>query len=535
MKLSFLGAAQTVTGSCHLLEVNNQKILVDCGLFQGSKLVTSFNQRPFLFNPGEIDAVLLTHAHIDHCGLLPRLVAEGFRGPIYATKVTYELCSILLPDSAHIQEVDSQNTNRRRKRQGREEIKPLYNVDQAYDALQYFKLQNFGEEFSVGEGVKVVPRRAGHIMGAAMFEVYIDEDGTQTKLLFTGDIGQPEQPIIRDPDIIDSADYVVIESTYGDRVHGTVDVESILSKVINDTVERGGNVIIPAFAVGRTQVLLYYLQKLYHENKIPNIPIVIDSPLASKATDIILRNPQEFDDESKELYEKYTKKLMDLPQLRFTQSVDESRALNESPGSKIIISASGMADAGRVVHHLKHNLWRPEASVLFVGYQSPGSMGRALLEGANKVKIFGEVVKVKASIYNMETFSAHADKVQMLDWLKKMTQKPKGFFIVHGEFASSYAFSQEIHRQLGSNTYIPAYGDIATVDAQGWHVQEAESISAVPAISELRSELKTVAKRYLDYKMRMERLLADDPTKLAEIRRKISKISKFMDNVFDEL
>lgn len=309
--------------------------------------------------------------------------------------------------------------------------------------MPYFKLKNYGEEFTVGTGIKVIPRIACHIMGAAMFEVYINEDGKETKLVFTGDIGQPEQPIIKAPEVIEGADYLVMESTYGERRHETVDVESILTKVINDTVECGGNVIIPAFAVGRIQALLYYLQKLYQEGKIPSIPIVIDSPLASKATDIILRNPQEFGEEGKELYQKYADKLMNLPQLRFTQSVDELRALNESPGSKIIISASGMADAGMVVHHLKHNLWKPEASVFFVGYQSPGSMGRALLEGTNKVKIFGEIVKVKASIYNMELFSAHADKVQMLNWLKKMTQKPKGIFIVHGDFASAYSFAQE--------------------------------------------------------------------------------------------
>ena len=535
MQLTFLGAAQTVTGSCFLLEADQKKILIDCGLFQGSKLVRSFNRREFLFNPAEIDAVLLTHAHIDHCGLVPKLVVEGFKGPVYCTKVTNELCGILLPDSAHIQESDAEIATRKRKRAGKAPQLPLYTIEQAYQALSHFRPVAYKEEFHVSENISVKMHLAGHIMGAAMVEVLVTENGETTKFLFSGDVGQPEQPIIKDPDIIDNADYVIIESTYGNRVHENFDAESQIAKVINETYEHGGNIIIPAFALGRTQVLLYYLQKLSHEKRIPQIPIIIDSPLASKATDIILRNPQEFDEESADLYHQYKSKTMELPQLRFTQSAAESRALNDMREPMIIISASGMADAGRILHHLKHNLWREESSILFVGYQAQGSMGRSLIDGATKVGILGEKIAVKARVYNMGNFSAHADKEQLLELLQKMKSKPKGFFIVHGEYEAAHNFSEEIVRKLGANTYVPAFGDVAYITKDGWQVKETDAVAKVPAILELREELKLVERKYRDYKLQIEQLVSNQPTKLADIKRRINRIRKFIDNIFEDL
>lgn len=535
MQLTFLGATQTVTGSCFLLEADDKKILIDCGMFQGSKLVRSFNRRDFLFNPAEIDAVLLTHAHIDHCGLLPKLVVEGFKGPIYCSKVTKELCSILLPDSAHIQESDAENTSRKRQRAGRAPEVPLYTIEQAYAALGHFETYAYEEEIRISQNIYMKMRVAGHIMGAAMFEVYVTEEGETTKFLFSGDVGQPEQPIIKDPEVIDSADYVIVESTYGDRVHQHFDAEIEIEKVINETYERGGNIIIPAFAVGRTQILLYYLQKLSNENRIPKIPIVIDSPLASKATEIILKNPQEFDEESKDLYHQYQNKMIELPQLRFTQSAAESRALNEAREPMIIISASGMADAGRVLHHLKHNLWREECSVLFVGYQAQGSMGRNLIEGATKVKLFGERIAVKAHIYNMGNFSAHADKEQLIELLSKIKNKPKGFFVVHGEYEAAQNFAEEIVRNFGANTYVPAFGDIAHITKDGWQIREAEAVAAAPAIQDLRAELKLIERKYREYRMQLERMLATNPTRLGEVKKRIDRIKKFVDNIFEDL
>ncbi len=535
MKLTFLGASQMVTGSCFLLETKNSKVLVDCGMFQGSRVVSLLNRRPFAFNPADIDAVLLTHAHIDHCGLIPKLIAEGYKGKVYATKVTAELCSILLPDSAHIQEVDAENATRKRKRSGRPPTEALYTVDQAYEALGHFSPCNYGEEFAAAGDVKVKMQRAGHIMGSALVEVYVEEEGLTTKLLFSGDVGQPGQPIVRDPDVIDAADYIVIESTYGDEDHEQGDPVAELERVVNETVERGGNIIIPAFAVGRTQLLLYYLQELLHEKRIPPIPIVIDSPLATKATDIVLRNPQEYDEEATEIYKKQNNKLMDIPQLRFTQSVDESRALNEDTGPKIIISASGMADAGRVLHHLKHNLWRPECSVLFVGFQAQGTLGRNLLEGASRVRIMGEEIRVAAKIYNMSSLSAHADRTQIVDWLKGMKTRPKGFFIVHGEIDAARAFSSELNRAMGANTYVPAYGDSAVIDAEGWHIKESELVTGEPAIQELREYLANIEKRYIEYKLRMEHVLTTSPTKLNDLKRRVDRIVKFIDNIFSDL
>ncbi len=535
MKLTFLGAAQTVTGSCYLLEANGKSILVDCGMFQGSKLVTSFNERPFLFEPAKIDAVILTHAHIDHCGLLPKLVVEGFKGPIYSTKVTYELCSILLPDSAHIQESDAENATRKRLRAGKEPRKPLYTVDQAFETLKYFQFIEYHEMTEILPSISVRLNVAGHIMGASMAEIFVDEDGDKTKLFFSGDVGQPEQPILKDPDVIDYADYMIIESTYGDRIHGQFDVESEIASIINQTVERGGNIIIPAFAVGRTQILLYYLQKLSNSGLIPKIPIIIDSPLATKATNITLKNPQEFDEESLEMYHQYRNKLIDLPQLRFTQSAQESRQLNETAGPMIIISASGMADAGRILHHLKHNLWRSECSVVFVGYQARGSMGRMLLDGTKRVRLFGETISVKAQIFNMTNFSAHADKEQLISWLKKMDKPPKGFFVTHGEYDAATAFSGELVRTIGAKTYVPGYGDVATIDKNGWQIQEAQKLEAAPAIAQLREELRTIEKKYNEYKVRMEQLLSASPTKYSDLKRRIGRIDKFVDNIFEDL
>lgn len=535
MKITFLGAARTVTGSCYLLEVGGRKLLVDCGMFQGSKLVKSFNEKEFLFQPGEIEAVVLTHAHVDHSGLLPKLVKEGFRGPIHCTKSTQELCTILLPDSAHIQESDAEFANRKGMRAGKKFVAPLFTVDDAYRALNLFRIHDFSKEFSVLPGVKVKFKVAGHILGSAFVEMFVTENGKETKLIFTGDIGQPNQPIIEDPAIVGGADFIITESTYGNRVHEAYDKEGELARIINDTAERGGNVIIPAFAVGRTQVLLYYFQKLQAEGRIPELPIYVDSPMANKATQITMVNPAEYDAEARALYEMQGRRLVSMPNLRFTATVQESMAINDTQGSKIILSASGMADAGRILHHLKHNLWREECSVVFAGYQAEGSMGRRLIDGAKRVKIMGEDISVKAHIYNMKGFSAHADKEQLLAWFGGMQQRPKAFFITHGELDAAMVLADELGRRLGTATYIPHFGDYVELAGTEWSIKQSEVVQTEPAVLELRAYMQTMERDYLLQRSKIEQAVARDGDKAPVLRKKLEKLRKYMDELLKDI
>ena len=535
MKITFLGAARTVTGSCFLLETDKSKVIIDCGMFQGSKTIAELNRREFLFQPSELTAVILTHAHIDHSGLIPKLIKNGYRGKVLCTKVTKELCEILLPDSAHIQESDFENAMRKNKRSGKETKPPLYTIDDAYNALKYFQEIPLYEKIKISEDIVMRYRSAGHIMGAAVVEIYVTEADKEIKLLFSGDLGQPNQPIVRDPDEIKRTDYLIIESTYGDREHFEYDKEAELEKIINETYARGGNLIIPAFAVGRTQTLLYYFQKLIQENRIPDMPIIIDSPLAIKATDIILRNPQEFDEEASDIYTNQNNKLINIKNLRFVETSQESKALNTLDTPAIIISASGMADAGRVLHHLKHNLWRPECSVLFVGFQARGSLGRLILDGTKSVKIMGERISVKAQIHNLRGFSAHADRNQLFDWLKNLECRPSGVFVVHGESDVAEIFANDLRKVLGTATYVPQYGDEALIDGYTWKIKESEIIAKVPAIQDLRQELRSMEKNYYEYRMRLEQVLNRDESKIKEISRRLQKISKYMDENLSDL
>ncbi len=535
MKITFLGAARTVTGSCYLVEVGGRKILVDCGMFQGSKLVKAFNEKEFLFNPGEIDAVVLTHAHVDHSGLLPKLVKQGFSGPIHATKSTYELCSILLPDSAHIQESDAEFANRKGLRAGRKAVEPLFTLDDAARTMHLFKTHDFGTEFSVIPGITVRFRVAGHILGSAFVEMCVKEDGKETHLIFTGDIGQPNQPIIDDPSTLDKADFIITESTYGNRVHEAYDKEEELANIINDTVERGGNVIIPAFAVGRTQVLLYYFQKMQAEGRIPEVPIYVDSPMANKATQITMVNPSEYDEEARALYEMQGRRLMAMHNLRFTATAQESAALNNIAGSKIILSASGMCDAGRILHHLKHNLWDEKNSVIIAGYQAEGSLGRQLVDGVKKVRILGEPIQVAAHIYNMKGYSAHADKEQLLAWYGAMKEMPKAFFVTHGEPDASLTFADLINKKLGTASYVPHFGDTVEISGTEWKVHEADVTLTDPSVLELRDYLAGIEREYMAQRTRIEQLVVRDNDKAPAIRKKIEKLRKYMDDLLKDL
>lgn len=531
MKITFLGADKIVTGSCHLFEVNGKKVLFDCGMFQGPKLIRSLNRKKFAFNPGEIDAVVLSHAHIDHSGLLPKLVKQGFKGKIHCTYATKELCDILLPDCGHIQEQDAEISTRKGLRAGRPAVEPLYTSDDAYISLKQFVCHDYDTNVELFPGLTVRFRVAGHILGSAIVNIMVEENGKKTKLIFTGDIGQPNVPILDDPYQISGADFIITESTYGNRVHEVADREQELCGIMKEALAKGGNVIIPAFAVGRTQVMLYYFQKLMSSGQLPMVPIMIDSPMAIKATQVMMYNPDEYDEEAKSIYQKHGGKLIDMPNVKYTETAAESRAINEMPSPMIIISASGMADAGRVLHHLKHNLWRKDSSVIFAGYQAEGSLGRRLVEGAKKVKIMGEDIAVAATIYNMTGFSAHADKNQMLDLYRGMKQKPKEFFVVHGELDAARAFAEILQTNLGVGTYIPSYGDMAIIEGNDWRLEHSNVVTDIPAVQELRDYMASFEKNYLMYRAKIEQIALHDSSRIEAIKAKLDKVRKFIDDV----
>ena len=525
-----------VTGSSFLLDTGSRKILIDCGMFQGSKVIGALNRRNFAFPPADIDCVLLTHAHIDHSGLIPRLCKQGFRGPVYATKATVELCSIMLPDSAHIQEFDAEIESRKGKRAGRSAVEPLYRVDDAFACLKQFRPVEYEVGFELGEGIHVHFHDAGHILGSSMLEIHVMEAGTETQFLFSGDLGRAGQPIIRDPACVKSADFVIMESTYGDRDHGATNWEEKLAEIINETVERNGNVIIPAFAVGRTQIILYYLNRLFEARKIPDIPVIIDSPLAIAATDIFRHNTQYYDKEAADILKNEHQSPIEMPQLRFTRTSDESKALNTMTSPAIIISASGMADAGRILHHLKHNLWRPECSILFVGFQAEGSLGRRLVEGGKKVRIMGEEIGVRSHIYNLEGMSAHADRDEIIEWLQCFVHKPANIFLVHGEPQSAEALSELIQERLGLPSYIPRYADTATITGRTWQVAASTGILApAPAVQELQEYLNELDNGLADYKQRLEQLVAMDAAKMPVVLERLQKIRKFVKKTLEDI
>lgn len=525
-----------VTGSSFLLENGSHKILVDCGMFQGSKPVRALNYRDFAFDPASLDCVLLTHAHIDHSGLLPKLCKQGFKGPIYATKVTAELCNIMLPDSAHIQEFDAEIANRKGRRAGKKAVEPLYTVAEAFACLQQFPPVAYDQQLDLVDEIRVVFHDAGHILGSSIVELNVTEGAETVKLLFSGDLGQPDQPILRDPTFISRADYIITEATYGNRTHEQYDKEEKLAEIINATVDRGGNIIIPSFAVGRTQALLYHLHSLLKAGKIPDIPVIIDSPLAISATDIFLHNTQEYDSEAYAMILQDQQNPLKLPQLKFTKTAEESKALNHLDTPAIIISASGMADAGRILHHLKHNLWRPESSVLFVGYQAEGSLGRRLIEGVKRVKIMGEEISVKAAIYNLDGFSAHADQAQLLEWLKYFAEpKPANIFLVHGESTAAEPLAALIREQLELSSYIPRYGEVAVITGRKWHIEQTELAALVPEVKELEDYLNQAEADYRLQRRQLIELVAEHPGKLPEAIIRMEKVLKYLKKLVKDL
>lgn len=461
MKLSFFGADQCVTGSCHCLEVNGKKILVDCGLQQGRDEV---DNSTLPFHPGEIDFVLVTHAHIDHSGRIPMLIKQGFQGRILTTRLTAQLLDIMLQDSAHIQESDAEYQTRKNLRAGRPAVEPLYTVEDAQRVREFLTTCEYGEKVNLCEGVVLECIDAGHLLGSASMKLTVTENGETRSIVFSGDIGNVDQPIIRDPQFFKEADFVVMESTYGNRNHTEVwSYTDELAQIIDETLGKGGNVVIPSFAVGRTQELLYFIREIKDKNlvkSVQNFNVYVDSPLSKAATTIFCGDLRGYLDEGAMELVKDGTHMFNFPGLHLTESVDESKNLNLDPSPKVIISASGMCDAGRIRHHLKHNLWRPESAVVFVGFQSPGTLGRHLLEGAESVKMFGEEIAVRAKIVNFQGLSSHADRDHLLDWIDQFRDSnPTHVFVVHGDREVAPAFAADLSAR-GFTAHAPQYTEV---------------------------------------------------------------------------
>lgn len=462
MKIHFFGAAREVTGSCYLIETGQVRFLVDCGMVQGGREAMARNHAPFPFDPSSIDFVLLTHAHIDHSGLLPKLARHGFDGPIYTVSATRDLLEVMLRDSAHIQESDAERAARRRAKQRkppRPEEAAIYEMADAEQALRQVRPTPYDQCVKPHPQLMCIFRDAGHILGSAIIEAWVSEGGRTTKIVFSGDLGQPGRPILRDPTPIEDADLLFIESTYGDRLHK--DQEGTRDELA-DIVERtlaSGNVIIPAFAVGRTQEVIYHLHRLTREGRIAPLNIVVDSPMATQATRITQKHAALFDEAARELVQ-WKEAGTGLPRLRFTETAQESMALNNVRSGLIIISASGMCDAGRIRHHLFHNLSRRSCAVLIAGYQARGTLGRRLVDGQQTVRLFGQDVRVRAKIHTVGGLSAHADREALLGWAGGFRNPPRQVFVVHGEDTSAQALASALTTRLGWTVAVPGVGDV---------------------------------------------------------------------------
>lgn len=469
MKITFLGATKTVTGSNFLVEAAGKKFIVDCGMYQGAAQDEWENSAPFAFDVNEIDFMLLTHAHIDHSGRIPKLYNEGFRGKIYATKATCDLCSIMLPDSGHIQEMEIEWKNRKRTRKGLDPEPPLYTAEDALKSLEVFSPVKYDEIIDIDENIHVRFNDAGHMLGSAIIEVWVDENGKRTKTVFTGDLGNNDIPLLSSPTMIEDADFLVMESTYGGRLHNrNEDKAKEFLRIVSETLDKNGTVVIPSFAVGRTQEILYEINTLKDVIKdddfkkeyetLMRAPVYVDSPLAISATEIFKENMDLFDDETQEIMRRGDNPL-EFPGLQFTRTAEESKELNEKNESAIIISASGMCEVGRIKHHLKHHIWNPNSTILFVGFQAQGTLGRKIVDGAKTVKIFGEDIAVNARIEYIEGYSGHADQEWLLNFIYSFISKPKTIFLVHGEPEGQIILKQKIQGTTEIPVIIPEYGE----------------------------------------------------------------------------
>lgn len=523
MKLTFIGADHEVTGSCHYIAACDKNILIDYGMEQGKDY---FENVPLPISAPEIDYVFLTHAHVDHSGNLPLLYAKGFRGKIFTTEATADLCNIMLRDCAHIQMQEAEWRNRKAKRnKDIEQIEPSYTMEDAEKTIKMIVPCKYGQEIEVCEGVKIRFTDIGHLLGSASIEVWLTEKNVTKKIVFSGDIGNKDQPLIRNPQTTEDADYVVMESTYGDRLHSEdkPDYVKNLAEILDRTFARGGNVVIPSFAVGRTQEMLYFIRKIKKDGLVktnPHFPVYVDSPLAVEATEIFSQNQLEcYDEEAIELVKRNINPIT-FRELILSITTDESRAINEDPEPKVIISASGMCEAGRIRHHLKHNLWREESTILFVGYQSIGTTGRAIIDGADEVKLFGETISVNAEICKLEGLSGHADKNGLIEWIQGFTkQRPKKVFIVHGEDSVCTSFAQCLREEYGYDTYAPYSGTEFDL-ISGTFIKEGVPIpikkKESTLISDVYSRLKAAGARLMGIIAKSEGMTNKDKAKFAD-------------------
>lgn len=507
MKLTFFGAARAVTGSCYCVDVAGKKLLIDCGLQQGRD---EHDNNALDFDASSIDYILVTHAHIDHSGRIPLMVKQGFSGKVITTRLTGELLSIMLRDSAHIQESDAEWKNQKGKRAGKPVVEPLYTMDDALRAIELIETFEYHQTVPLFDGVKFRFVDAGHLLGSAHIELWLTEDDVERKMLFSGDIGNVDQPIIRDPEFVKEADYVIMESTYGDRNHDPVkqkkditqDYAEKLAEIIQETFDAGGNVIIPSFAVGRTQELLYALREMKDKKVVKNhgdFTVCVDSPLAIEATKIFSGDLRGYLDEEAIEVLRDGEALFTFPGFMVTSNSEESKQLNLDATPKVIISASGMCDAGRIRHHLKHNLWREESSVVFVGYQAEGSLGRQLIEGRESVKLFGEKIAVKASIHNLSGLSSHADRDHLLDWIDHVSPKPMHVFVAHGDFKVTEIFAQSL-RERGFDAHAPLYKEV-------YDLKNNTMLEAGVLIEKKKGKEHTPSAAYLDLEINAMGLL----------------------------
>ena len=546
MKITFLGATKIVTGSNFLVEAAGKKFLVDCGLYQGKAELEEQNYREFDYNPAEIDFMLLTHAHIDHSGRIPKLYNDGFKGPIYAHKATCDLCQIMLPDSGHIQEMEAEWKNKKRIRKGQPTRGPLYTAEDALKCMEIFVPVKYDEIIQVSENIYVRFNDAGHMLGSSTIEIWAKEDGKETKAVFSGDLGNNDIPLLSEPTMIDNCDYLVMESTYGSRLHVRNDQKAeLFLKIVSETIDNGGTVVIPSFAVGRTQEILYEINKI-KENRhdeeflreyrtLMKVPVYVDSPLAISATQVFKENMDLFEDEVKEEMERGNNPL-EFPGLKFTQTAEESKALNESDEPAIIISASGMCDVGRIKHHLKHNIWNPKSTILFVGYQAPGTLGYEIVNGAKKVTIFGEEFAVNARIEYIEGYSGHADQEWLMNFVYSFYNKPKHIFLVHGEEESQEVLRNKILENTGIGVTIPEYGETYQLDDELRIVNRIKIKKTLTLKNEVLERLEKLKDELADMEVMVKEDMTDDELRdedIFRINEKIKDLEKQILNVVE--
>lgn len=546
MKITFLGATRTVTGSNFLVEAAGKKFLVDCGMWQGRKEIEEENFQDFEFNPLEIDFMLLTHAHIDHSGRIPKLYNEGFKNKIYAHKATCDLCALMLPDSGHIQEMENEWKNRKRIRKGELPREPLYTAEQAARCLEIFEPVQYDEIIEITPDIQVRFNDAGHMLGSSIIELWVTEDGKQTKTVFTGDLGNNDIPLLSEPTMIEDADYLVMESTYGSRKHiKNEEKAEMFLDIVSETLDKNGTVVIPSFAVGRTQEILYELNKIKETKNdekflkeyetLMKAPVYVDSPLAISATEVFKENMNLFDEETQKDISKGDNPL-EFPGLKFTVTAEESKQLNMDPTPSIIISASGMCEVGRIKHHLKHNLWNPNSCILFVGYQAPGTLGYSIVNGADKVKIFGEEIAINARVEYLEGYSGHADQDGLMNFIYSFIKKPKQIFLVHGEEESQDVLKEKIEEDTKLPVIIAEFGETYELNDEVKLTRKIERKLPVTKRTEVLNRLEKLKEEIFDMETYVKEDMNNKDLKdedIFRINEKIKDLEKQILNVIE--